>query len=1020
MARTHRTAKSWLFVLGLLWLAFFGAVVIVMITQGTGPRGLFGAAANDEEDDDIVAVAADGGWFSEEQALRGGDAYAQECAQCHGTDLEGGVGPALAGDTFWDRWEGDSVHAFYEVTRQTMPQDAPGSLDDQTYADITAYVLQVNDFPHGDSELPPDESHLQELTIDRAATEEVAEDRDEPAVGEADVAEEREPEPDDPGAPAVDAEERAEEPTEEPAPDDEPAEDEEPVDAEAPDDADEPDEPADPDAADEAEEAEEADDAEEPAEPTEADEAEEADDAEEPGEPTEADVAEEVDEAEEPAEAEDPEDVEEEREAPEAEPADAESPDDEGWFTQAQVQAGESAYQQYCAHCHGAELRGSPPLIGGDFPERYRTVWELYQFTRQSMPLDAPGSLSDRVYADAVAFILHANGYPTGGERLEPVRARMEELELDPELASDPSEEPDENGEPEEPDDDGEPEQNGEPEEADEPAEDDEATENDEPAEPTEDAENDADDDPNGNDEADDGWFTEEQAEAGQEPYQQHCAQCHGDDLQGDPPLVGDDFLANYDTVWDLFQYTRDNMPQDDPGSLDDETYADIIAHILHQNDFPAGDEELPPDEDALADMELDPDAADAEPTDEADDADDQPEPDQNADEPDEPEAEEPQPDEAPAPEDEAEREDGAAADRLDEDQTLAVDDDVELPRAPGEEIQAERGERTFQIHCSRCHGENLQGNVAPALAGEVFMERWGGHPVDWLLFQALASMPPHAPRFLPDQDYADVIVYVLTENGVLEGFEEYGARSEELRRLVIRPLALEGEPQEEIEERVEQLRETLHEPHEAGVGFVGEPLAPLEWPDDPGAAPVGTFDAVTAEDPELEGPEDGEPEDEENGEAEDAEAADEENGEAEDAEAEDEENGEPEDAEAEDEENGEAEDAEAADAEATDDENGERDDAEAADGEPSEADDEGAQDAEPDAGEDGEDAEPDTDGAEDGGAEDGGAEDGGAEDGGADDPDGGAADDEAPVDDDDDGAAGEGASRAGPAPALA
>lgn len=35
-----------------------------------------------------------------------------------------------------------------------MPDDNPGGLPEQTYADIVAYLLSLNDFPAGDSELP--------------------------------------------------------------------------------------------------------------------------------------------------------------------------------------------------------------------------------------------------------------------------------------------------------------------------------------------------------------------------------------------------------------------------------------------------------------------------------------------------------------------------------------------------------------------------------------------------------------------------------------------------------------------------------------------------------------------------------------------------------------------------------------------------------------------------------------------------------------------------------------------------
>ncbi|MBA2667001.1 MAG: cytochrome c, partial [Trueperaceae bacterium] len=482
MARTQRTAKSWLFILGMLWLAFFGAVVIVMITQGTGPLGVFGFAADDEDPNDAdVMVSATNGWFSEDQANRGSSEYDQHCAVCHGAALDGGTGPALAGDQFWNRWGGESVHTLYQVSSQTMPPDNPGSLDDQTYIDIVAFILHTNSFPAGDQELPPgDEEHLQGLTIEEATTEDVTDDPDEPGVGLAeDGVEEPEADPDDPGEPAVDAEARAEERTEEP---DEAAADET--------------------------EAEEA-----PAD-TDAD----ATDEDEPTEPEEP-----ADAAEQPAEVEAP-------GGPRSED------DEEGWFTETQVNAGEDAYAQHCARCHGVDLQGNPPLVGGGFPERYTTVLELYEYTRAAMPLDAPGSLDRQTYADVIAYVLHENGYPTGEERLEPVRAQMRELRLDRELADDPPAEEAEEEAPEE-----EAPEEEAPEDADENANDENgAAESDDADTENDEAENDeAANDEAANDEAaadaTQAWFSDEQADRGADEYAQHCAQCHGDDLQGNP-----------------------------------------------------------------------------------------------------------------------------------------------------------------------------------------------------------------------------------------------------------------------------------------------------------------------------------------------------------------------------------------------------------------------------------------------------------------------------------------------------
>lgn len=95
-----------------------------------------------------------------------------------------------------------------------------------------------------------------------------------------------------------------------------------------------------------------------------------------------------------------------------------------------------------------------------------------------------------------------------------------------------------------------------------------------------------------------DGVYTEEQAQRGEALYAQECARCHGDTLTGGeaaPPLTGGDFLANWNglTVGDLFERIRTSMPADRPGTLSSERNADILAHVLRANQFPAGKTEL-------------------------------------------------------------------------------------------------------------------------------------------------------------------------------------------------------------------------------------------------------------------------------------------------------------------------------------------------------------------------------------------------------------------------------------------
>src|SRR3712207_2099549 len=76
-----------------------------------------------------------------------------------------------------------------------------------------------------------------------------------------------------------------------------------------------------------------------------------------------------------------------------------------------QVARGEQAYSLACAFCHGNNLEGGegPALIGGGRMAPYVNAARLYQYTRGTMPLDAPGSLSEQQYYDLVAYLLARN-----------------------------------------------------------------------------------------------------------------------------------------------------------------------------------------------------------------------------------------------------------------------------------------------------------------------------------------------------------------------------------------------------------------------------------------------------------------------------------------------------------------------------------------------------------------------------------------------------------------------------------
>ncbi|MDB6106278.1 MAG: pyrrolo-quinoline quinone [Gammaproteobacteria bacterium] len=98
-------------------------------------------------------VKSSTGGYTNEQALRGAAVYAQYCVNCHGANLQGESGPALTGQTLRLAYGGGTAAQLYDFISRQMPQDRPGSLTQQQYLDITAYILARNGFPAGNKPL---------------------------------------------------------------------------------------------------------------------------------------------------------------------------------------------------------------------------------------------------------------------------------------------------------------------------------------------------------------------------------------------------------------------------------------------------------------------------------------------------------------------------------------------------------------------------------------------------------------------------------------------------------------------------------------------------------------------------------------------------------------------------------------------------------------------------------------------------------------------------------------------------
>jgi S-disulfanyl-L-cysteine oxidoreductase SoxD len=108
------------------------------------------------------------------------------------------------------------------------------------------------------------------------------------------------------------------------------------------------------------------------------------------------------------------------------------------------------------------------------------------------------------------------------------------------------------------------------------------------------------------------GVFTQAQDKRGAAIYNRECSTCHGETLKGGegaPALTGSEFNATWNgqTLGDLFDRIRQTMPAppEQPGKLTPQQNADVVAHILSVNGFPAGPTELPADSDPLKQIRI-------------------------------------------------------------------------------------------------------------------------------------------------------------------------------------------------------------------------------------------------------------------------------------------------------------------------------------------------------------------------------------------------------------------------------
>ncbi len=98
--------------------------------------------------------------------------YARSCAACHGGELQGATSSALASAEFRARWSSAerSLDDLYTLIRTAMPPGQQGSLTNDQYLAVTAYLLERNGVPAGAQRLIADRTLLARTRIPAMAS----------------------------------------------------------------------------------------------------------------------------------------------------------------------------------------------------------------------------------------------------------------------------------------------------------------------------------------------------------------------------------------------------------------------------------------------------------------------------------------------------------------------------------------------------------------------------------------------------------------------------------------------------------------------------------------------------------------------------------------------------------------------------------------------------------------------------------------------------------------------------------
>ncbi len=135
-----------------------GSAPLVALCAGLAGLAALGAApASLRAQAPVVSTMS--GVYTAEQAVKGRNVFMGACTGCHTVASHSGA-------AFATRWMTRPLSAFYDYVSHLMPKSAPGTLSEDEYVWVTAYVLKLNGMPPSTRELSADPELLKRIRID--------------------------------------------------------------------------------------------------------------------------------------------------------------------------------------------------------------------------------------------------------------------------------------------------------------------------------------------------------------------------------------------------------------------------------------------------------------------------------------------------------------------------------------------------------------------------------------------------------------------------------------------------------------------------------------------------------------------------------------------------------------------------------------------------------------------------------------------------------------------------------------